>query len=36
MTQVLHQMGNIMFNSQSKAIKKFDVHHTGKADGLLH
>jgi hypothetical protein len=36
MTPVLHQIGNIIFNPQSKAIKKFDVHHTGKADSLLH
>jgi len=36
MTPVLHQTGNITFNPQSKAIKKFDVHHTGQADALLH
>lgn len=36
MTPVLHQTGNITFTPQSKAIKKFDVHHIGKADSLLH
>jgi len=36
MTPVLHQIGNITFKPRSKAIKKFDVHHTGKADSLLH
>jgi len=35
MTPVLHQIGNIAFNTQSKAIEKFDVHHTGKDDSLL-
>ena len=36
MTPVLHQIGNITFNPKPKAIKKFDVHHTGNADSPLH
>ena len=36
MTPVLHQIRNITSNPQSKAIKKFDVHHIGKVDSLLH